>query len=237
MPPRQTVSPRAVASDGEAGAGNTGRGESSKSSGKLQTSFPRRSEKGHRSRSRASDVVECEKLMFLVSQALFLAFYLPNQAELIRTKAIPTSKGEGRKEPKNTLTRIVQSPGPLREGTHCSGFRGRACCDAKKVMFTAPKLSRGEGWPGCCGPIELVMMASQRVDQAGGPAVGTSQRRHPSSSGARLRGGWYWDSSRAQGCCLGQTSPPGVWRVALPSAILSVREARPENRRGRAPGC
>lgn len=30
--------------------------------------------------SRASDVVQREKLMFLVSQALFLAFYLPNQA-------------------------------------------------------------------------------------------------------------------------------------------------------------
>lgn len=30
--------------------------------------------------SGASDVVRREKLMFLVSQALFLAFYLPNQA-------------------------------------------------------------------------------------------------------------------------------------------------------------
>lgn len=30
--------------------------------------------------SRASDVARREKLMFLVSQALFLAFYLPNQA-------------------------------------------------------------------------------------------------------------------------------------------------------------
>lgn len=166
---------------------------------------------------------------------MFLAFYLPNQAELIGTKAIPTSKEEGGKASKNTLTRIVQSPGPLREGTHCSGVRGQACCDAKKVMFTAPKLSRGEGWPGCCGPIMLAMMASQRVDQAGGPAVGTSQRRHPGSSGAWLRGGWPWDSPRAQGCCLGQTSPPEVWRVTLPSAILSVREARPGNRRGSAP--
>lgn len=38
----------------------------------------------------------------------FLAFYLPDQAELIGMKAILTSKEKQRKESKNTLTRIAQ---------------------------------------------------------------------------------------------------------------------------------
>lgn len=54
--------------------------------------------------------------MFLVSQVLFLAFYLPNQAELIKTKAITTSKEKRRKKSKNTLTSRAQRLGLLGKG-------------------------------------------------------------------------------------------------------------------------